>query len=265
MNDIQRKDGSVYDQFFWLYHLSIPNSDWIWSLTCEQENETHDCICDLFFFFFLKALSHTLVVFIIKTQLFNCSHPEAMPEIKSDNAAERPISGDPVINELINQHLNSATGAGTDSKDRSSTTDGNEKPIPFKMPRAPPHVYSCFVVNNTEHPIECEVHYDGRPEEKTFNEDVQVTIPAKGEKFFPRKLFQPDLPESYCRWVKIITRIHVTKPNGNTVEVKYPFENVHGPIRNWEFHVCDEGEILSKPPTRPANVLKYENLDEYER
>ena len=82
------------------------------------------------------------------------------------------------------------------------------------MPRAPPHVYSCFVVNRTSEPIECNVHYDGRPEEDTFNEDVHVTIPAKDEKFFPRKIFQPDLPESYCRWVKIITQIRVKKQNG---------------------------------------------------
>jgi len=57
------------------------------------------------------------------------------------------------------------------------------------MPRAPPHVYSCFVVNRTEHPIECDVHYDGRPEEDTFKEDVHVTIPAKDEKIFSSKNF----------------------------------------------------------------------------
>jgi hypothetical protein len=188
-----------------------------------------------------------------------------MSETQHDNATERPISDNPAINVLIDQHPNKAAGAGTDSTDRTSKTDANEESIPFKMPRAPPHVYSCFVVNNTEQPITCEVHYDGRPEEKTFNEDVQVTIPAKGEKFFPRKIFQPDLPESYCRWVKIITHIRATKSNGSIVEAQYPFENVHGPIRNWEFHVCDKGQILSKPPTRRANVLKYENLDEYER
>ncbi|CAF1270587.1 unnamed protein product, partial [Adineta ricciae] len=80
---------------------------------------------------------------------------------------------------------------------------------PFKMPRAPPHVYSCFVINRTQHPVECMVHYDGRPGEDKFNEDVHVTIPANDEKFFPRRLFQPDLPDSYCKWVKIVTHIKV--------------------------------------------------------
>ena len=149
--------------------------------------------------------------------------------------------------------------------ERPSTTEGTESTRKFTMPRAPPHVYSCFVVNRTNEPIECDVHYDGRPGEDKFNEDVHVTIPANEEKFFPRKFFQPDLPESYCRWVKIITHIRAKKSNGKIVEADYPFENVHAPIRNWEFHVRDEGDILSKPPTRPANILKYENLDEYER
>ncbi|UJR07735.1 hypothetical protein I4U23_012019 [Adineta vaga] len=135
----------------------------------------------------------------------------------------------------------------------------------FKMPRAPPHVYSCFVINRTQNPIECTVHYDGRPNEDKFNEDVHVIILENGEQFFSRRLFQPDLPDSYCKWVKIITSIKVKKQNGKILELHYPFDHVHGPIRNWEFHVCDHDDILSKPSTRPANLLKYEGLDEYER
>lgn len=168
---------------------------------------------------------------------------------------------DPLIQDLLKRQARNSDGV-------LSIDDGDEKekqPTPFKMPRAPPHVYSCFVINNTSEPIECDVHYNGRPEEDTFNEDVHVTIPENSEKFFPRKLFQPDLPDSYCRWVKIITNIRVTKSDGKTLEVNYPFDNVHQPIRNWEFHVENEGDILSKPPSRPANILKYENLDEYER
>ena len=163
------------------------------------------------------------------------------------------VSVDTSINVILS---NSERPASTVEKETSRT---------FKMPRAPPHVYSCFVVNRTSEPIECDVHYDGRPGEDKFNEDVHMTIPANEDKFFSRKLFQPDLPESYCRWVKIITHICVKKSNGKILEVDYPFEHVHAPIRNWEFHVRDEGDILSKPPTRPVNILKYENLDEYER
>ncbi|CAF1316821.1 unnamed protein product [Adineta ricciae] len=132
------------------------------------------------------------------------------------------------------------------------------------MPRAPPHVYSCFVVNCTNEPIDCTLKYNGRPGEDTFDEVVNVTIPGNTEHYFPRQLFQPDLPESYCKWVKIITHIQVKKANDHILEVNYPFEHVHCPIRNWEFHVNNEGEILSKPPTRVVNVLKYENLDRYE-
>lgn len=172
-------------------------------------------------------------------------------------------SHDPLINDLLKRQAKNNNGVITIDEDDD---DINEKPPPpFKMPRAPPHVYSCFVVNRTSEPIECDVHYDGRPEEDTFNEIVNVTIPANEEKYFPRKIFQPDLPESYCRWVKIITRIRVKRSNGQNLEVNYPFENVHQPIRNWEFHVREQGDIRSKPPTRPANIIKYENLDEYER
>ena len=140
----------------------------------------------------------------------------------------------------------------------------NNKSIPFKMPRAPPHVYSCFVVNRTGHPIECSLKYDGRPGDERFDEVVNVTIPASAEHYFARRFFQPDLPESYCKWVKIVTHIRVKKANGQILEVDYPFDHVQFPIRNWEFHVTDESQILSKPPTRVANVLKYENLDQYE-
>jgi hypothetical protein len=144
-------------------------------------------------------------------------------------------------------------------------TESNQVPPAFQMPRPPPHVYSCFVVNDTPQSIECSVLYNGRPGEDKFNEEVHVTIPGNSEKFFPRKLFQPDLPDSFCKWVKIISCIKVKKHDGKKLEADYPFDNVHYPIRNWEFHVKEEGDILSKPPTCPANVLKYEGLDEYER
>jgi len=66
----------------------------------------------------------------------------------------------------------------------------------------------------------------------SFNEDVHVTILANNEKFFSRRLFQPDLPDSYCKWVKIITYIKVKKHNSKVLEVHYPFNHVHGPIHN---------------------------------
>jgi hypothetical protein len=139
----------------------------------------------------------------------------------------------------------------------------NEALPPFKMPRAPPHVYSCFIVNKLSEAIDCTVYYDGRPGQERDNEAVNTFIEPKGEKHFQRKFFQPDLPDSYCKWVKIITRILIKKSNGKSVELNYPFPNVQGPTRNWEFHVREE-DILSKLPTRPVNVLKYEGLDAYE-
>lgn len=151
-----------------------------------------------------------------------------------------------------------------------SNTTNNDAPsydnksTAFKMSRAPPHVYSCFVVNRTAQPIECSLKYDGRPGDSKFDEIVTVTIPGGAEHYFARQFFQPDLPESYCKWVKIVTHIKVKKNSGQILEIDYPFEHVQFPIRNWEFHVVDENEILSKPPTRVANILKYENLDQYE-
>lgn len=185
-----------------------------------------------------------------------------------DNANQTPLSMDQTINNVVNVQAtngHSDLENGKNSNHDTKASGDPQAPSSFKMPRAPPHVYSCFVVNRTGNPIECDVHYDGRPGEDKFNEDVHVTIPVNGEHFFPRKFFQPDLPDSYCRWVKIITHIRAKKHDGKIVEADYPFENVHGPVRNWEFHVRDQGDILSKQPTRPANILKYENLDEYER
>ena len=115
----------------------------------------------------------------------------------------------------------------------TTTNDTSNQTSPFKMPHAPPHVYSCFVVNQTAEPIECTLKYDGRPGEQKFNQVVNVTIPANSEHYFPRQFFQPDLPESYCKWVKIVTHVKVKMSNGKILEVKYPFEHVHCPIRNW--------------------------------
>lgn len=151
-----------------------------------------------------------------------------------------------------------------DKKHANVTNDSSDQSMPFKMPRAPPHVYSCFVVNKTAEPIECSLKYNGRPGEDKFDQVVNVTIPSDAEHYFPRQFFQPDLPESYCKWVKIITNVKVKKPNGKILETEYPFENVGHPVRNWEFHVTADDNILSKPPTRVANILKYENLDQYE-
>ncbi|CAF1513989.1 unnamed protein product [Adineta steineri] len=150
------------------------------------------------------------------------------------------------------------------AKSEKTEKGTSQQSLPFQMPRAPPHVYSCFVLNRTAQSIECTLKYDGRPGEEKFDEVVSVNIPAKSEHYFPRQFFQPDLPESYCKWVKIVTYIRVKKSNGKILEVSYPFDHVHCPIRNWEFHIRDDGDILSKPPTRVVNVLKYENLDQYE-
>jgi hypothetical protein len=139
----------------------------------------------------------------------------------------------------------------------------NDALPPFIMPRVPPHLYSCFIVNQLRETIDCTVYYNGRPDEERDNEAVYRSIESNDEKHFPRKIFQPDLPDSYCKWVKIITRILIKKSDGKCIELNYPFENVQGPTRNWEFHVCEEG-ILSKLPTRPVNILKYEGLDAYE-
>jgi hypothetical protein len=139
------------------------------------------------------------------------------------------------------------------------------QPYLFKVPAVLPHVYSCFVVNCTAQLIDCTALYNGRPGEDKFNEEVQVSIPGNSETFFPRKIFQPELPDSFCKWVKIIVYIKVKRHDGKTLEVHYPFDNVNYPVRNWEFHVKENGDILSKSPTRPVNVLKYEGLDEHEQ
>ncbi|CAF1524769.1 unnamed protein product [Didymodactylos carnosus] len=117
----------------------------------------------------------------------------------------------------------------------------------FVMPPASAHVYSCFVKNYTNDAVQCSVYYLGRPNENKFNEVINVTIPSQEEKYFARKMFQPDAPDvnetydssrhSYCSWVKIIQKLKIVKTNGKTLEIEHPFDKVHSPIRNWEFHV----------------------------
>lgn len=137
-------------------------------------------------------------------------------------------------------------------------------PLPFQMPKASPHVYSCFVVNQTAEPIECSVNYVGHAGERKYDEVISVTIAAHAEYYFPRQFYQPDLPESHCKWVKTVEVVHVKKLDGKILEIQYPFKDVYFPVRNWEFHVNDEENILSKQPTRVVNVLKYKYLDQYE-
>ena len=76
--------------------------------------------------------------------------------------------------------------------------DTSGQSMPFKMPRAPPHVYSCFVVNRTAQPIECTLKYSGRPGEEKFDQMVNVTIAANSEHYFPRQFFQ-QIAESKVR------------------------------------------------------------------
>ena len=144
---------------------------------------------------------------------------------------------------------------------RKSITD---QTMPFQMPRALPHVYSCFVINQTAESIECTLNYSGIADNGKFDKVMNVTIPGHAECYFPRQFFQADLAQSFCKLVKIVTRIQVKKSDGSVLEMNYPFENVDHPVRNWEFQVRDNDGIVSIPPTRVVNVLKYDNLDQYE-
>ncbi|CAF4845651.1 unnamed protein product, partial [Rotaria sp. Silwood2] len=118
----------------------------------------------------------------------------------------------------------------------------------------------------------------GRPNEHEFDELNHFRLQPQEEKHTQRKIFQPDLPKnpgeefdhdkhSYCSWVKILNRVtveHIGALNKKKMEIVYPFENVNCPIRNWEFHVTDTC-IESHAPTRPVNILKYENLTNIEK
>ncbi|CAF0768037.1 unnamed protein product [Didymodactylos carnosus] len=165
-------------------------------------------------------------------------------------------------------------------RDGNDTTTGadDETPHTYKVPRAPPHIYACFVKNLTDHSTDVCLEWYGRPNEHEFDELNHFTLQPQEEKHTQRKIFQPDLPKnpgeefdhdkhSYCSWVKILNRVTVEHKGANNkkkMEIVYPFENVHCPIRNWEFHVTDM-HIESHPPTRPVNVLKYENLTDIEK
>ncbi|CAF2926063.1 unnamed protein product, partial [Rotaria sp. Silwood2] len=59
---------------------------------------------------------------------------------------------------------------GSISNNGISKNDVSDQSMPFKMPRAPPHVYSCFVVNGTAQSIECTLQYSGRPGEEKFDQ-----------------------------------------------------------------------------------------------
>ncbi|CAF3125396.1 unnamed protein product [Rotaria socialis] len=165
-----------------------------------------------------------------------------------------------------------------DHENHFATGLEDEKSCKSISPRAPPHVYSCFVKNLTDHPVDVVLEWYGRPNEHEFDELNHFTLQPHEEKHTQRKIFQPDLPKnpgevfahtkhSYCSWVKILNRItleHKGVHNKKNMEIVHPFENVHRPIRNWEFHLTDVA-IESHPPTRPVNVLKYENLTDVDK
>lgn len=134
----------------------------------------------------------------------------------------------------------------------------------YAIPRALPHVYSCFVFNETDEVIECSVQYTGRPDEDSFDETITNKIPAHAQQHYSRQFFQPELPTSFCKWVKIIKKIQVKKVDSTILELTYPFDNVIGPVRNWEFRVKAGGIVLSTPPTHFVNVTKYQQLDKFE-
>ena len=99
---------------------------------------------------------------------------------------------DLVVDGLANgqtTNLNGVVNISGSNNGRLTTNISGDVLPPCKMPRAAPHIYSCFVVNHTDHPIKCDIQYNGHPEETQFDETVHVTSPAKDEKCFSRENF----------------------------------------------------------------------------
>ncbi len=68
--------------------------------------------------------------------------------------------------------------------DATTTNDTSNQSTLFKIPHAPPHVYSFFVVNRTAELIECTLKHDGHPGEQKSNQMIDMTIPANSENYF---------------------------------------------------------------------------------
>ncbi|CAF1388388.1 unnamed protein product [Didymodactylos carnosus] len=112
--------------------------------------------------------------------------------------------------------------------------------------RAPRHVYSCTIKNNTPTELKVQVEYRGVADKHTEKLDVQI---ASGEEQkVNEKVFQHDDGSSSGR--KTVHRIKVRKFDGKELELKEPFDNVTSPQQKWIFEI-NEDEIKSVGPSSP--------------
>lgn len=62
----------------------------------------------------------------------------------------------------------------------------------------------------------------------------------------------------------MITEINFALNDGSRLQTNYPFVGISSLIRNWELHVENRDEIISKPPIRIAKLLKAKDLGTFD-
>lgn len=113
--------------------------------------------------------------------------------------------------------------------------------------RAPSHIYSCVIRNQTGEELKVTVEYRGLDKKHTEIMDVEI---AKGEdQRINEKTFEHE-DESALHGRKTIHLIKVKKFDGKEMELREPFEGVTSPQQDWEFHIYDNQIKSVKPTTK---------------
>lgn len=105
--------------------------------------------------------------------------------------------------------------------------------------KAPSHVYSATLTNNSAKDVTVQVHYAGSSED--HNETVTVNVPANGSQALEEKTVQLDGQEQR----KFIQKLTVTSEDGAANELTAPFDGVTSPKQGWNFQVGQDGALAS--------------------
>ena len=105
--------------------------------------------------------------------------------------------------------------------------------------RAPGHVYSAVLKNNSDQDVTVAVEYAGS--DSSHHEVVHVNV-AKGES---QTADEKSVSVGEHEQRKFIQKLTVHLQDGTTKELAAPFDGVHSPKQGWEFQIGHDGSLKS--------------------
>lgn len=107
---------------------------------------------------------------------------------------------------------------------------------PHACAMAPRHVYSATIKNLSSSLVKTTVYYvsaQNSPHQVCVDVDAHTS-----EHYAEQKVDEKELDQTYTI-TKRISKIEVTRQDGNTLKLEEPFEGVFGPVKDWQFHIND--------------------------